>query len=154
MQNAIALISWPSFITQKLSEYGHTGCPTGAILAHSAIDWWITHAGRNIVHECIVTRAVPIFCVAEGDKTVHAVHPPTHLGEAYKLLDVRHGVGLGPIFRMGHRPSGTVAAVSGAPRRPSRRVWPRGKSIARKVECTGGDVGECVVRGRHRTNGA
>lgn len=49
----------------------------------------------------------PIFT----DQPVNAIHLTDHLDVAYELLEVRHGTGLGPMFRTGKTPTGTLAAV-------------------------------------------
>lgn len=49
----------------------------------------------------------PIFT----DQPVNAIHLTDHLDVAFELLEVRHGTGLGPIYRTGKTPTGTVAAV-------------------------------------------
>lgn len=41
------------------------------------------------------------------------MHLTDNLDIAYELLEVRNGIGLGPIFRTGKKPVGTVDAVRG-----------------------------------------
>lgn len=42
---------------------------------------------------------------------MNAVHLSANLDVAYELVEVRHGSGLGPMYRTGKTPSGTVDAV-------------------------------------------
>lgn len=66
----------------------------------------------------------PIFT----DQPVNAIHPTDHLDVAYELLEVRHGTGLGPIFRTGKTPTGTLAAVQ--------------EELGKVLECAFGEDGE------------
>lgn len=66
----------------------------------------------------------PIFT----DQPVNAIHLTDRLDVAYELLEVRHGTGLGSIYRTGKTPTGTLAAVR--------------EELGKVLECAFGEDGE------------
>ena len=53
-----------------------------------------------------------IFWPFVGDQPLNAIHFSESLKVSYELTEVRFGAGLGPIFRNGKTPTGTVEAVA------------------------------------------
>ena len=47
----------------------------------------------------------------EADQPANAIHLSEGLDIAYELIEVRHGVGAGKIYRTGRTPVGTIDAV-------------------------------------------
>ncbi|KAH9893511.1 UDP-Glycosyltransferase/glycogen phosphorylase [Cubamyces lactineus] len=85
--------------------------PQLAVLEHSATGWCLTHGGHNTVLECIDAGVSMIVWPIAVDQEPNAAHLTDNLDIAYELLEVRHGAGLGPIFRTGRKLVGTVDAV-------------------------------------------
>ncbi|KAH9848125.1 UDP-Glycosyltransferase/glycogen phosphorylase [Lenzites betulinus] len=85
--------------------------PQQTVLEHPATGWCLTHGGHNTVLECILAGVPMILWPIFTDQPVNAIHLSDHLAVAYELLEVRHGTGLGPIFRTGKILTGTIAAV-------------------------------------------
>ncbi|CDO71485.1 Glycosyltransferase Family 1 protein [Trametes cinnabarina] len=105
----------PEDFLKRLEEYGDAiiadWVPQQALLHHRAMGWCLTHGGHNTVLECL-TAAVPmIVWPIVMDQPTNAVHLTDDLNVAYELLEVRHGHGLGRIYRTGYTPVGTVEAV-------------------------------------------
>ncbi|CDO75271.1 Glycosyltransferase Family 1 protein [Trametes cinnabarina] len=86
--------------------------PQQAALAHPATAWCITHAGHNGVFECIGANVPMILWPIDADQPANAIHLSDNLNVAYELIEVRNGTGLGPIYRTGQHPSGTLEAVA------------------------------------------
>ncbi|OCH87260.1 UDP-Glycosyltransferase/glycogen phosphorylase [Obba rivulosa] len=81
------------------------------ILSHPTTSWFVTHAGLNVVLESLA-EGVPMICWPfTADQPTNVVHLSDNLNIAYKLLEVRSGLGFKPIFRSGNAPIGTVEAV-------------------------------------------
>ncbi|KAI0357719.1 UDP-Glycosyltransferase/glycogen phosphorylase [Trametes cingulata] len=100
---------------KRLAEYGDAiltdWVPQQAILGHPATGWCLTHGGHNTVLECALAGVPMIVWPIFTDQPGNAIHLTDHLDVAYELLEVRSGSGLGPIYRTGNTPIGTVAAV-------------------------------------------
>ncbi|KAI0671992.1 hypothetical protein C8Q78DRAFT_1077581 [Trametes maxima] len=107
--------SMPDDTKTKLAEYGSAyvsdWIPQQEVLNHPATGWCITHVGHNTVLECILAAVPMILWPIDADQAPNAVHLTDTLRIAYELLEVRHGTGLGPVFRTGAQPSGTLDAV-------------------------------------------
>ncbi|KAI0634587.1 UDP-Glycosyltransferase/glycogen phosphorylase [Trametes polyzona] len=85
--------------------------PQQTVLGHPATGWCLTHGGHNTVLECILAGIPMIVWPIFTDQPVNAIHLTDDLRVAYELLEVRHGTGLGPVYRTGKTPVGTVEAV-------------------------------------------
>ncbi|KAL1948023.1 hypothetical protein VTO73DRAFT_12098 [Trametes versicolor] len=85
--------------------------PQEAVLKHAATGWCLTHAGHNSVLECIDSNVPMILWPIDADQSTNAIHLSRTLRIAYELLEVRNGVGLGPIHETGVAPAGTLDAV-------------------------------------------
>ncbi|KAI0653182.1 UDP-Glycosyltransferase/glycogen phosphorylase [Cubamyces menziesii] len=85
--------------------------PQLAVLEHPATGWCFTHGGHNTVLECIDAGIPMIVWPIAVDQEPNAAHLTDNLDIAYELLEVRHGAGLGPIYRTGRKLVGTVDAV-------------------------------------------
>ncbi|KAI0634630.1 UDP-Glycosyltransferase/glycogen phosphorylase [Trametes polyzona] len=100
---------------QKIAEYDGAysadWIPQQAVLEHPAIGWCLTHGGHNSVLECVLAGVPMIVWPIVVDQPPNAIHLTETLDVAYELLNVRHGTGLGKIYRTGQTPVGTVDAV-------------------------------------------
>ncbi|EIW51920.1 UDP-Glycosyltransferase/glycogen phosphorylase [Trametes versicolor FP-101664 SS1] len=85
--------------------------PQEAVLKHAATGWCLTHAGHNSVLECIDANVPMILWPIDADQSTNAIHLSRTLRIAYELLEIRNGVGLGPIHETGVAPAGTLDAV-------------------------------------------
>ncbi|KAI0349914.1 UDP-Glycosyltransferase/glycogen phosphorylase [Trametes cingulata] len=85
--------------------------PQRAVLDHPATGWCLTHGGHNTVLECVLAGVPMILWPIVMDQATNAVYLTHKLNVAYELLEVRHGTGLGTVYRTGKKPSGTVDAV-------------------------------------------
>ncbi|KAI9070269.1 glycosyltransferase family 1 protein [Trametes sanguinea] len=85
--------------------------PQQALLDHPAMGWCITHGGHNTVLECIHSGVPMIVWPITVDQAPNAVHLSCNLDMAYELIEVRTGVGAGPLHRTGRAPVGTLDAV-------------------------------------------
>ncbi|KAI0649586.1 UDP-Glycosyltransferase/glycogen phosphorylase [Trametes meyenii] len=107
--------SMPDETKTKLAEYSGAYVSDWIlqqeVLNHPAMGWCITHVGHNTVLECILAAVPMILWPIDADQAPNAVYLTDTLRVAYELLEVRHGTGLGPIFRTGVQPSGTLDAV-------------------------------------------
>ena len=52
-----------------------------------------------------------ILWPVDAEQPANAIHLSENLDVAYELIEVRHGVGLGKIYRNGRTPIGTMDAV-------------------------------------------
>lgn len=59
----------------------------------------------------ILTFALRILWPISAEQPINAIHLTDHLNVAYELIEVRNGSGLGPIYRNGKKPTGTIDAV-------------------------------------------
>ncbi|KAI0363505.1 UDP-Glycosyltransferase/glycogen phosphorylase [Pilatotrama ljubarskyi] len=105
----------PDDTRRKLEEYDSAflsnWIPQQAVLAHPATGWCLTHAGHNSVLECILAGVPMILWPIDADQPANAIHLTEQLKVGYELLEVRHGVGLGPILRTGRTLTGSLEAV-------------------------------------------
>ncbi|OSD04841.1 glycosyltransferase family 1 protein [Trametes coccinea BRFM310] len=85
--------------------------PQRAVLEHPATGWCLMHGGHSTLMECIHTGVPMIVWPVSTDQPANAIYLSEYLDIAYELLEVRHGTGLGKIFRTGFTPTGTVEAV-------------------------------------------
>ncbi|KAI0760930.1 UDP-Glycosyltransferase/glycogen phosphorylase [Trametes elegans] len=85
--------------------------PQQTILQHPAVGWSFSHAGHNTVLESIHAGVPMILWPIDADQPQNALHLSENLCIAYELLSVRHGAGLGRIFRTGVVPDGSLASV-------------------------------------------
>ncbi|KAH9892441.1 UDP-Glycosyltransferase/glycogen phosphorylase [Cubamyces lactineus] len=105
----------PEDITVKLAErenvYIADWIPQQLVLSHPATGCCLTHAGLNTIFECIFASVPMITWPIDADQPPNAIHLTDELNVAYELLEGRDGYGLGPIYRTGITPSGTVSAI-------------------------------------------
>ncbi|OSD06681.1 glycosyltransferase family 1 protein [Trametes coccinea BRFM310] len=130
--------SIPDETARRLEAYGAAfvskWVPQQAVLAHPATGWCLTHAGHNSVLECIIANVPMILWPIDADQTPNAIHLAEELRIAYELVEVRHGAGLGTVFRTGKRPRGTVKAVREEVRAVLARAQGRdGKEMRRRL---------------------
>ncbi|KAI9070270.1 glycosyltransferase family 1 protein [Trametes sanguinea] len=85
--------------------------PQQAILDHPAMGWCLSHGGHNTVLECIHSGTPMIIWPITVDQAPNAVHLTYNADMAYELMEVRNGVGAGPVHRTGRAPLGTLDAV-------------------------------------------
>ncbi|CDO77370.1 Glycosyltransferase Family 1 protein [Trametes cinnabarina] len=98
-------------LTNNSAVYLGDWLPQQALLDHLAMGWCITHGGHNTVLECIHAGTPMIFWPITVDQVLNAVHLTYNVNMAYELIEVRTGVGAGPIYRTGKAPVGTLDAV-------------------------------------------
>ncbi|KAI0745748.1 UDP-Glycosyltransferase/glycogen phosphorylase [Earliella scabrosa] len=126
----------PADIQEKLTQYKHAiiteWVPQQALLEHPATGWYISHGGHNSALEAINAVVPMILWPIAADQPVNAVHLADTLDVAYELIEVRHGSGLGKIYRTGRTPIGTVDAVKAELREVLDRAF--GEDGARKRE--------------------
>ncbi|KAI0780038.1 UDP-Glycosyltransferase/glycogen phosphorylase [Fomes fomentarius] len=105
----------PAEIQEKMAQYGHAvmtnWVPQQALLEHLATGWYISHGGHNSTLETINAGIPLILWPVAADQPVNAIHLAETLDVAYELIEVRHGTGLGKIYRNGRTPIGTIDAV-------------------------------------------
>ncbi|KAI0821624.1 UDP-Glycosyltransferase/glycogen phosphorylase [Trametes gibbosa] len=82
-----------------------------ALLEHPAIGWFLTHGGLNGTLESIIAGVPMIVWPMAGDQPMNAIYLSEEADIAYELIEVRHGVGSGKIYRNGYTPVGTIDAV-------------------------------------------
>ncbi|KAI0638662.1 hypothetical protein C8Q77DRAFT_1092160 [Trametes polyzona] len=99
-----------------------TGSPSKPSL-HPATGWAITHGGHNTVLECILGGVPMIVWPIIVDQPPNALHLTDNLDIAYELLEVRNGTGIGPIYRTGRKPLGTIDAVKAEARDVFERAF-------------------------------
>ncbi|EIW53235.1 UDP-Glycosyltransferase/glycogen phosphorylase [Trametes versicolor FP-101664 SS1] len=128
--SALAVLSHDTLamLSECKSAFVTQWAPQQAILEHPATGWCLTHGGHNTVLECIAAEVPMILWPIFTDQPVNAIHLTDHLDVAYELLEVRHGTGLGPIFRTGKTPTGTLAAVR--------------EELGKVLECAFGEDGQ------------
>ena len=68
----------------------------------------------------------------DADQPLNAIHMSENLDIAYELIEVRHGTGLGKIYRNGRTPIGTIDAVKAETREVLDRAF--GEDGAKKRE--------------------
>ncbi|KAI0645537.1 UDP-Glycosyltransferase/glycogen phosphorylase [Trametes meyenii] len=105
----------PVELLDKISVYGNgivsDWVPQQAVLDHPATGWYLMHGGHNSTLETIMAGVPMIVWPIDADQPYNAVYLSEGLNVAYELIEVRHGSGLGKIYRNGHIPIGTVDAV-------------------------------------------
>ncbi len=62
-------------------------------------------------HHNVAKSFYRIVWPVTADQPVNAIHLSETLDVAYELIEVRHGAGLGKIYRNGRTPVGTIDAV-------------------------------------------
>ncbi|PIL34100.1 hypothetical protein GSI_03811 [Ganoderma sinense ZZ0214-1] len=80
-------------------------------VTEKATGWFIAHGGHNGVTDAIFAGVPQIVWPFSGDQPLNAVHIADQLQIGYKLLEVRSGDGLKPIYRTGYMPKGTIEAI-------------------------------------------
>ncbi|KAI0645536.1 UDP-Glycosyltransferase/glycogen phosphorylase [Trametes meyenii] len=99
----------------KIAAYGHgivsNWVPQQAVLHHLATGWYLSHGGHNSNLEAILAGVPMIVWPVDVDQPFNAIHLSETLDVAYELIEVRHGTGLGKIYRDGRVPVGTIDAV-------------------------------------------
>ncbi|KAI9070271.1 glycosyltransferase family 1 protein [Trametes sanguinea] len=83
----------------------------GLKLCLQAMGWCLSHGGHNTVLECIHSGIPMIIWPITVDQAPNAVHLTYNVDMAYELMEVRNGVGAGPLHRTGKAPLGTLDAV-------------------------------------------
>ncbi|KAI0821606.1 UDP-Glycosyltransferase/glycogen phosphorylase [Trametes gibbosa] len=105
----------PEEIKAKISGYGNAivsnWVPQQALLSHASIGWFLMHGGHNGVLEGINAGVPMIIWPISADQPLNAIYLSEEINIAYELVEVRHGTGLGKIYRNGRTPIGTVDAV-------------------------------------------
>ncbi|CDO72086.1 hypothetical protein BN946_scf184962.g29 [Trametes cinnabarina] len=76
-----------------------------------ATGWCLTHGGHNTVLECVHSGILIIIWPIAVDQPSNAMHLTHNVDMAYELIEVRTGVGAGPLHRTGKAPVGTLDAV-------------------------------------------
>ncbi|KAI0649583.1 UDP-Glycosyltransferase/glycogen phosphorylase [Trametes meyenii] len=123
------------------SAYISDWLPQQYIMDHPATGWCLTHAGHNTVLECIVAQVPMILWPIDADQSANAVYLTDNLRIGYELLEVRNGTGLGPIYRTGRTPSGTLEAVRDELRGVLARVsGEEGEAMRERVRALGGKL--------------
>ncbi|OSC96927.1 glycosyltransferase family 1 protein [Trametes coccinea BRFM310] len=102
-------------VVQRLADnpnvYLGNWLPQQALLDHPAMGWCLSHGGHNTVLECIHSGTPMIIWPITVDQPANAVHLTYNVDMAYELMEVRNGVGAGPLRRTGKAPLGTLDAV-------------------------------------------
>ncbi|KAI0821625.1 UDP-Glycosyltransferase/glycogen phosphorylase [Trametes gibbosa] len=105
----------PNDIKGKVAAYNNAimsdWVPQQALLEHPAIGWFLTHGGHNGTLEAIMAGVPMIVWPISGDQPMNAIYLSEQAKIAYELIEVRHGIGLGKIYRNGYTPVGTIDAV-------------------------------------------
>ncbi|OSC96929.1 glycosyltransferase family 1 protein [Trametes coccinea BRFM310] len=98
-------------LTDNPNVYIGDWLPQQALLDHPAMGWCLSHGGHNTVLECIHSGIPMILWPITVDQAPNAVHLTYNVEMAYELMEVRTGVGAGPLRRTGKAPLGTLDAV-------------------------------------------
>ncbi|KAI0675132.1 UDP-Glycosyltransferase/glycogen phosphorylase [Trametes maxima] len=105
----------PAELLDRIAAYGDgivsNWVPQQALLDHPATGWYLMHGGHNGTLETALAGVPMIIWPIEADQPYNAVYLSEGLNVAYELIEVRHGSGLGKIYRNGRIPIGTVDAV-------------------------------------------
>ncbi|KAI1794170.1 UDP-Glycosyltransferase/glycogen phosphorylase [Ganoderma leucocontextum] len=105
----------PEDMKNKIAAYGDaivsSWVPQQQVLDHPAVGWCISHGGQNGTLETIMAGIPLILWPIAAEQPMNAIHLTDHLDVAYELVEVRNGSGLGPIYRNGKNPTGTIDAV-------------------------------------------
>ncbi|RPD78353.1 UDP-Glycosyltransferase/glycogen phosphorylase [Lentinus tigrinus ALCF2SS1-7] len=136
LSHASPLAVVPDEIREKVKAYGKgvlsAWTPQQLILDHPATGWFVAHGGHNGVTEAISAGVPQILWPFGGDQPLNAVHIADQLQIGYELIEVRTGHGLGPIYRNGKKPVGTVDAVKAEAREVLGKAF--GEDGAKKRE--------------------
>ncbi|KAI0690405.1 UDP-Glycosyltransferase/glycogen phosphorylase [Cerioporus squamosus] len=124
----------PAEMQEQIAQYSHgimtDWVPQQALLAHPATGWYISHGGHNSTLETIMAGIPTIVWPISAEQPMNAIHLSENLDVAFELIEVRHGVGAGKIYRNGRVPIGTVDAVKAEMRDLLERAY--GEEGARK----------------------
>ncbi|KAH9858838.1 UDP-Glycosyltransferase/glycogen phosphorylase [Lenzites betulinus] len=105
----------PDDVKAKIAEYGNAivsdWAPQATLLDHPATGLFLTHCGHNSVLESINAGVPMIAWPISVDQPLNALYLSEEVDVAYELIEVRHGIALGPIYRNGRKPVGTIDAV-------------------------------------------
>ncbi|KAI0355640.1 UDP-Glycosyltransferase/glycogen phosphorylase [Trametes cingulata] len=105
----------PEKVKDMVAGYGNgiisDWVPQQALLEHPATGWYLMHGGHNGTLEAIMAGVPMIVWPITADQPLNAVYLTDEANVAYELVEVRHGIGLGKIYRNGVTPTGTIDAV-------------------------------------------
>ncbi|KAM5530978.1 hypothetical protein V8D89_015360 [Ganoderma adspersum] len=105
----------PKVMKSKIAAYGDAivsnWVPQQQVLDHPAVGWCLSHGGHNGTLETIIAGIPLILWPISAEQPINAIYLTDHLNVAYELIEVRNGSGLGPIYRNGKKPTGTIDAV-------------------------------------------
>ncbi|KAI0675144.1 UDP-Glycosyltransferase/glycogen phosphorylase [Trametes maxima] len=111
----------PDDLQARIAAYGNgivsDWVPQQALLEHPATGWYLMHGGHNGTLETILAGVPMIVWPIDADQPYNAVYLSEGINVAYELIEVRHGAGLGKIYRNGRIPIGTIDAVKDEARR-------------------------------------
>ncbi|KAI0645550.1 UDP-Glycosyltransferase/glycogen phosphorylase [Trametes meyenii] len=111
----------PDDLKARIAAYGNgivsDWVPQQALLEHPATGWYLMHGGHNGTLETILAGVPMIVWPIDADQPYNAVYLSEGINVAYELIEVRHGSGLGRIYRNGRLPIGTIDAVKDETRR-------------------------------------
>ncbi|PIL36221.1 hypothetical protein GSI_01882 [Ganoderma sinense ZZ0214-1] len=105
----------PEGMKNKIIAYGDgivsNWVPQQQVLDHPAVGWCLSHGGHNGTLETIIAGIPLILWPISAEQPMNALYLTDHLNVAYELIEVRNGSGLGPIYRNGKKPTGSIEAV-------------------------------------------
>ncbi|EJC97779.1 UDP-Glycosyltransferase/glycogen phosphorylase [Fomitiporia mediterranea MF3/22] len=92
--------------------YSSNWLPQTTILNHEACGWFVTHCGHNSVTEAL-SAGIPLVCWPfDADQPMNAANIATVHNLGYELFEVRSGIGLLPIHRLGGKtPEASIESV-------------------------------------------
>ncbi|PAV19566.1 UDP-Glycosyltransferase glycogen phosphorylase [Pyrrhoderma noxium] len=86
--------------------------PQQMIFHHKACGWFLSHGGHNSVMESLTAGIPMIIWPFDADQPGNAANISITHNAGYELYEVRNGLGLRPLHRLGDKtPEGTVEAV-------------------------------------------
>ncbi|GLB39043.1 putative UDP-glucoronosyl and UDP-glucosyl transferase [Lyophyllum shimeji] len=110
--------------------------PQQFILNHPATGWFLTHGGHGGVTESLGS-GIPLICWPfDADQPAAAAHVSQNLKAGFELIEVRTGLGLNPVYRLGGEvPKGNREAVGAEIRRVLDACrGPEGEELRRNAE--------------------
>ncbi|PAV19564.1 UDP-Glycosyltransferase glycogen phosphorylase [Pyrrhoderma noxium] len=125
----------PEEVTAKVKASGlglmATWLPQQMIFRHKACGWFLSHGGHNSVMESLTAGIPMILWPFDADQPGNAANVSVIHNAGYELYEVRNGLGLRPLHRLGDKaPEGTVEAV----RREIREVLDKARGEDGKIK--------------------
>ncbi|PAV19567.1 UDP-Glycosyltransferase glycogen phosphorylase [Pyrrhoderma noxium] len=125
----------PEEVTAKVKASGlglmAPWLPQQMIFRHKACGWFLSHGGHNSIMESFTAGIPMIIWPFDADQPGNAANITMTHNAGYELYEVRNGLGLRPLHRLGNKsPEGTVEAV----RREIREVLDKARGEDGKIK--------------------